>query len=495
MKAIFPVLLLLLLLSLSGCTKLIPGAGPETTATDTSTSTAGPPLGAVAAKFTWTPQFPRVDATISFAGRVENLGTKTVEAWGWTWGDGQTSQGRNATHAYGTAGDRVVTLRAALSDGKTVQVSRTVLVLAVGEAPPPPGAVGNETPPPGPVSLPGEFSCPAGNVTEATETFGQDTALPGLAWAVLKSGFRFAVVWRSDAATTGSISFTVDGGAPQSRAESVSSKVHLFVVDGLKPGATLCFTATEGSTTTPLHAVRLVNAMTAFDERLGTTGGYTVNYLVLVNEGGDLGEVQPGMDRYADMLWDATDGHVRAGAVLVVANDPLHHNSGWASCYVPGASTPACNRIFDVIFTEDALPIGAASTYRQGVTDPDAAIWMNMHFQAVPGPVTLDDTGAVLTHESGHYLFDMADLYGDPVVPDSIECDVAKYDISIMGGSRSTTEFDSVGAPCPNQGAGYVPSWDLMRGQFPRIPERLGEPDKGPEGNGGVYFRQTYSNV
>jgi hypothetical protein len=220
-------------------------------------------------------------------------------------------------------------------------------------------------------------------------------------------------------------------------------------------------------------------------------GTYTANYLVLNNEGGDLTEVTDGLARYSGLLWDATDGWVRAGALLVVSGDYLHHNSGWSSCYVANVASPLCNHLFDVVVTDDAFPEGAASTYRKGVTDPDVAIWMNLDQQAFPGPLGVDDFGAVLVHESGHYLFDMDDLYGDPVAPDSQDCDVPEFSTSIMGGGRDTTEYDDALHPCPHQPGGYVPSWTLLRGQFPEVPERDAI-DAGPQGNGGVAFVQAY---
>jgi len=326
-------------------------------------------------------------------------------------------------------------------------------------------------------------------VVEPYDTFGSDDSLPSLAWAALKTGFRFAVAWTSESATTEQLSYSVGGGAETAVSETVPTRVHLFVLDGLPEGKTLCFR--PGGPDGPLHAVRLANAMEAYAEGV-PHGVYTANYLVLVNEMGDRAEVEAGVADYANRLWDATDGWVRAGAVLIIATDAMHHNSGWSTCYLLSVDSPACNRLFDVIFTEDAVPQGAASTYRQGVRDPDAAIWMNMHWQAVPGPVSLDAAGAVLTHETGHYLFDMDDLYGDPVVPDAQDCTDTSFDMSIMGGDRDVTEFDDEFARCSTQGSGYVPSWTLFRRQFPEVWDRPAGPDPGPSGNGGVFLQRTY---
>ncbi|MFA5943615.1 MAG: PKD domain-containing protein [Candidatus Thermoplasmatota archaeon] len=479
---------LLAIVLLTGCIRIQidpPGDNASGASPDGAPQTK--PLGALKVDFTWSPAAPRTGQDVKFQATVDGLGTGDVKGWNWSFGDGAASTVPSPTHQFAKAGEWAVNLSVLATDGRTAQVTRRPFVFNQGDPVSPANQEGNQSnddaaPPP----TPGVFDCGGTQVLEPFDTFGRDESLPGLAWASLKTGFRFAVAWSTELPTAATLRYAVAGGSEQSITETVPTRLHLFVLDGLPEGKSLCFVAG----TAPLHAVRLANAMTAFQPGEGN-GTYVVNSLVLVNEGGDMAEVEAGFPRYAEMLWDSTDGWVRAGAVLVIAGDYMHHNSGWASCYVTGANTPLCNQVFDVIVTEDAFPQGAASTYRKGVTDPDVAMWMNMHWQAMPGPVSMDDFGSVLVHESGHYLFDMDDLYGDPVVPDSQDCDVPRDGISIMGGGRETTEFDDEAHPCPTQGSDYVPSWTLMRGQFPAIPERASI-DPGPSGNGGLFFLQTY---
>lgn len=489
MRALAPLLAVVLL---AGCIQI--QIAPNGEPTEGPSSSGGSGTGATGkpaplkVDFTWSPTTPRTQQDVRFEGKVEGLNGKAVDAWGWTFGDNGTARTAAPVHKYAKAGEWTVTVRILTTDGKTAQATHRIFVLNQGGgsgAPQPPQ--GNKTPEPeAPPPTPGVFDCGGAEVIEPFDTFGRDDSLPALSWAALKSGFRFAVAWQTEQATTETLRYTIGRGAERTATDLAPTKVHLFVLEGMAAGETICFTAGAA----PLHAARAANAMTAFQPG-EPHGMYVVNYLVLVNEGGDVGEVEAGMARFADLLWDSTDGWVRAGALLVFAGDYLHHNSGWSTCYIPSVDTPLCHRSFDVVVTEDAVPQGAASTYRQGVTDPDVAMWMNMHWQAVPGPLSMDDFGAVLVHESGHYLFDMDDLYGDPVVPDSQECDIAEFDISIMGGGRELTEFDDAAHPCPTQGSGYVPSWTLMRGQFPEIPERESI-DPGPFGNGGLAFVQTY---
>jgi hypothetical protein len=490
---------LLVLALLGGCIQVnVPDAdggpsGSEAPRGTGSSSSASARPGQLRIDFTWSPEAPRTGDSVRFQASASNPGGRTVDSWTWDFGDNSTGRGPSVGHAYTKAGARDVVLRALSSDGTVLQAQHNLFVLAPGQAAPPPRAPGNsstgpvDVPPPPP---PGEFMCPAGPVTEPFDTFGRDDSLPGLSWAALKTGFRFAVAWSTESPTIETLRYTVGRDPERSLSDVAPTRVHLFVLDDLPTGQTICFTAG----TAPLHAARLANAMTAFQEA-EPHGVYTINVLVLANEGGDLTEIEPGMQRFAELLWDSTDGWVRAGAMMVVAGDYLHHNSGWALCYVGGVSSAVCNQVYDVIVTEDAVPQGAASTYRQGVKDPDAAMWMNQHFQAMPGPLSMDDFGAVLVHEAGHYFFDMDDLYGDPVVPDSQACDLPEHSMSIMGGGRDTTEFDDELRPCPTQGADYVPSWTLMRDQFDRIPDRDGPVLQGPSGTGGLAFQVTYRGV
>lgn len=455
--------------------------GPSATLTGTPTGADGKP---VQASFTYAPANPRVGETVAFTAKVANLGELTVRSYDWTWGDGGKGSGATAQHAFDAAGAVQVRLEVTTSDGRAVRATRELFVLNAGDPVP-----GNGTQPGGaPPAVPGRFVCGGAEVVEANETFGTDDSLPAFAWLTLKTGSRFAVAWTSESATTGSLTYSIANQTPVTVTEAVPTRLHLIVVDGLAEGRTLCFQASMGGATTPLHAVRTVNAMTAFAPEAGR-GLYTMNLLVVSNELGDAAEVAGGVAAYARRLWDATDGWVRTGAVLVVEADPSHSNAGWPCFFV--AVPQACQNVFDVVVTNAAAPQGAASTYRQGIRDRDAAIWMNQYHQAMPGPLSLDDFGAVLLHEMGHYAFDMEDLYGDNTVV-TTECYDSQTGISIMAGSRDATEFDDPVATCPNQPAGYTTSWEFLQGQFTQVASRPQGPVAGPEGDGGVFLARTY---
>lgn len=371
--------------------------------------------------------------------------------------------------------------------------------------------LGSNTPPPevsnvrDPRPVRGEEpGCPGAAPEELTRTAGRgDAALPDLTWAALKTGFRAVVAWQSELPSIGSLTVRADGGPEVALIDRGPRILHLFVLDDLPVGAVLCFVASDGERTSAPHALHLANAMNAYD---AATGTYSVNLLVLVNENVATGAViAAGLDRYAEKLYDATDGHVRSGQVITVHAEITRHHSGWHSCHVAFAlvdeDAPTCNRVFDVVWTHDIQPTAAALTYIDGIRDPKEAIWMNAMFEAPPHSAAVNperhvhEVGSVLLHELGHYAFGAFDLYTTlGVGPD---CFDPVTGISIMGADRDATEFDDEVNRCPNEAAigGYVPSWTRLRARFPHVPDRLGAPLPGPVGDGGLHTRALFSPI
>lgn len=311
-----------------------------------------------------------------------------------------------------------------------------------------------------------------------TRTFGDGAS--GLVFAALKTGTRAVVAWTTPAREAASLSWNVSGGATRVLVEATARTSHVFILDDLPRGESLCFSAPAIGA----HALSLRNAMYAHDG-----DAYVINLLVLANEQPDVGDLETGLDGFAWRLRDATDGHVKAGRLVTLYGDLDHHNSGWATCYVanPPVDPPACQRLVDVIFTADAFPAGAASTYLDGIQDADAAVWMNSYWQA--GTVNLgDNVGAVLTHEMGHYAFGALDLYVGS------GCDVFEKSLSVMSSARNLTEFDDEVNRCPNEAevTDYVPTWTLMRDRFPLVPDRAGLIDAGPTTPGDAYARPAF---
>src|SRR4029077_10366075 len=77
----------------------------------------------------WTPQLVlTAHQTVSFAGSFTDPGTLDTHTAGWTFGDGGTSSGLSAAHAYNAAGTYTVTFTVTDDDNGVGQATTTVTV-------------------------------------------------------------------------------------------------------------------------------------------------------------------------------------------------------------------------------------------------------------------------------------------------------------------------------------------------------------------------------
>jgi PKD repeat protein len=112
-------------------------AGNETvtlTATDSTGATGSARrtvrvVGDPVAAFSFSPGVPNVGDPVSFDGRASDDPGGSIASYRWSFGDGATGSGAQASHAYATSGDQTVTLTiTAALDGRTDSVTRTVHV-------------------------------------------------------------------------------------------------------------------------------------------------------------------------------------------------------------------------------------------------------------------------------------------------------------------------------------------------------------------------------
>jgi PKD repeat protein len=82
------------------------------------------------AKFTYTPDHPRVGRTVQFADQSTDA-DGTIESWSWTFGDGGTSSERNPHHRYALEGSYTVKLTVKDNDGLTSTFSKIIFVEAL----------------------------------------------------------------------------------------------------------------------------------------------------------------------------------------------------------------------------------------------------------------------------------------------------------------------------------------------------------------------------
>ena len=312
----------------------------------------------------------------------------------------------------------------------------------------------------------------------------------GLVFAALKTGFRAVVAWSTPEPTIANLTYSLDGGESATVSEATPRTQHAFVLDGLPTGASLCFTAPGHAP----HAVRLANAWNAQE----ADGSYTTNLLVVANTQVTQRAVLEGsLPLFGGILRDMTDGHLRAGRVVVLYGDAERERSLY-TCLSSSCTVPACDQAADVYYTYGACPNGAACANLLGIDDPYSHIWMSSVWQA-NAVLSIDDEASVLAHEMGHYLFGADDQYTSQTVStgEDLDCYDPALDLSVMSATRGTTELDDAIHRCPNEPlmtGGYLPSWESLRSAFPSVPARASI-DEGPHGAGDAFALHVFATT
>ncbi len=93
---------------------------------------AGGTVGSPTAAFTYSPTSPATGQTVTFNGSSSTDTGANITSYAWNFGDGKTSTGVSAPHAYTQAGTYTVSLKVTDSSGQTSTAIKTVAVAAVG---------------------------------------------------------------------------------------------------------------------------------------------------------------------------------------------------------------------------------------------------------------------------------------------------------------------------------------------------------------------------
>jgi PKD repeat protein len=86
------------------------------------------------ADFAWAPTTPDTQTDIQFTSTSSDPALVGIAAWAWTFDDGGSASGEQASHRFDTAGDHSVGLQVTTHDGRTATIEQTV---TVGEYVPP----------------------------------------------------------------------------------------------------------------------------------------------------------------------------------------------------------------------------------------------------------------------------------------------------------------------------------------------------------------------
>ena len=320
----------------------------------------------------------------------------------------------------------------------------------------------------------------------------------------IKTGFRGVFTWQADGVVDAVVHY---GTSPERLDQSVPAianapdRAGLAIATNLEIGRTYWFQVEDRLTgeTSAVHSFDAANAWNAWDE---ATDSYTINMLVQLSTeelppevAGDqaLSELSQGMSIFAERVYDATDGYVRIGKVLVTdtnldyaANVPFV----WPSeLFVNPPPMPADCEDIDAnladVLVETAPPADSHTWAGFAIEKPCTSFYVGrMGWLRVPSFQWRSDLdfAATSTHELSHYAFNAPDLYTlQGAGPDDPDCRNVDWDGSLMhntgrfdlsAGRWYMTELDRSQETTPCQMGGEPFTWQVMTAtdRYDRIP-------------------------
>ncbi len=330
-----------------------------------------------------------------------------------------------------------------------------------------------------------------------------------------KAGFRGVVTWSAEEPVQvvlhyGASPDALDQVVPVADAPDTAG---LSYIDGLEVGSTY-YVAIEdqlsGAITPPIElaAANAYNDLAPNTEQDASQASfkpnvYTIDLVVQLDsqaapESGasdaTLDDIARSVNVLAERVYDALDGHVRLGQVLItdtnvagagaVTGPPLHSPG---TCETP-------QNLADILFTT-AVPF-SSQTFHYAIAEQCTPIYMGREGQlVVPWEGDLH-MGATAAHEMMHYSIGAPDLYGtgDATGTGAGGCRNLDWDGSLMhnsggwvGDRWELTELDTDPSltPCGDH-AGKPYSWDEAQSRYTAIPDRTVIEDminKKPRGN------------
>ena len=320
----------------------------------------------------------------------------------------------------------------------------------------------------------------------------------------IKTGYRGVFTWQADGPVEAVVNY---GTSPETLDQTVPAianapdEAGLAIANNLEIGRTYYFEVEDrlSGESSGVHSFRAANAWNAWDE---ATGSYTINMLVqLTTEelppevAGDqaLAELSQGMSIFAERVYDATDGYVRIGKVLVTDTNldyAVNVPFVWPTeLFVEPPPTPADCEDLDAnladVLVETAPPADSHTWSGFAIEKPCTSFYVGrMGWLRIPSFQWRSDLdfAATSTHELSHYAFNAPDLYTLPeAAPGDPDCRNVDWDGSLM---HNTTRFDlSAGrwfmseldrsqevTPCEMGGQPFT--WQTMTapGRYDRIP-------------------------
>ena len=303
-----------------------------------------------------------------------------------------------------------------------------------------------------------------------------------------KTGYRGVVAWQAAQPVVATVHYGTAPGALDLTAPAPASpdSAGMLVLEGLEQGR-VYYWQVEDLVSGERSVVKSFTSNNAYTDWNGAA--YTIDLVVqldteavpLVNVPHDLNldDLAAGMNVFAERIYDATDGFVRIGNVLVTdtnvdyaANVPASPGS-----VVNGECTPT--NYADVL-VQTSVPFDS-HTYGYAIADACTSFYLGRLGQLVYEWQHDLHLGYVAAHELSHYALGAPDLYdtASGAVTDT-GCINNELDLSLMNNTGAwdaaahrwrLTEFDRnpTLTPCDHQhDSAYT--WDRMRERYLGVP-------------------------
>lgn len=302
-----------------------------------------------------------------------------------------------------------------------------------------------------------------------------------------KTGFRGIVAWQASAPVLATVHY---GTSPTALTLTATTQAPdsagMLVLEGLAEGR-LYYWQVEDLITGQRSVVKSFASTNAYTEWTGSA--YTIDLVVQVDSNAlpdavphDLGlnDIGAGMNIFAERIYDATDGLVRIGNILITdTNVDYAANVPGNPATVTRVCTPT--NYADTL-VQTSMPFDS-HTYGYAIADACRQFYLGRIGQLVYEWQDDMHVGYVAAHEVGHYAFGAPDLYDlSTAVALPSGCANDAWDGSLMNNAGDwdatahrwrLTELDRnpTLTPCDHSNnAAYT--WDTLRSRYLNVPLR-----------------------
>lgn len=341
-------------------------------------------------------------------------------------------------------------------------------------------------------------------------SFGQTSPFVDVVGFAAKTGYRGVFAWQASSQVIGVVHYGTDPANLNLTATQYPvpepDTAAMAVVHDLEIGRTYYFQVEDeiSGAKSEVKSFRAANAYTDWDGSI-----YTIDMLVQLDSESlppdipadlALENIAAGMNVFAERLYDALDGYVRIGQVLITDTN-LDYSANTPSTGPPECESTGGN-LSDVLVTT-SVPFDSHTFGGWAIEDPCISFYLGRAGQLIVPWENDLHLGYVAAHEMLHYAFNAPDLYDvnditqdEPDYEDDTPwCKNLDWDGSLMlntggyaGGRWELTELDRNPNLTPCDHAEEPWSWDALRERYLNVPLNPNGPidhivDTKPRGN------------